>query len=85
MGCVWAEASRSSLHAAARQPHAELYMGLVEAGVGLIPGGGGCKEMVLRSIEAGSSIRPDARGEGVEIFEAIEEELRDDCEGEGFD
>jgi 3-hydroxyacyl-CoA dehydrogenase len=60
-----------SLHAAARQPHAELYMGLVEAGVGLIPGGGGCKEMVLRSIEAGTSIRPDARGEGVEIFEAI--------------
>ena len=60
-----------SLHAAARQPHAELYMGLVETGVGLIPGGGGCKEMVLRSIEAGSSIRPDARGEGVEIFEAI--------------
>jgi 3-hydroxyacyl-CoA dehydrogenase len=60
-----------SLHAAARQPHAELYMGLVETGVGLIPGGGGCKEMVLRVIEAGSSIRPDARGEGVEIFEAI--------------
>lgn len=60
-----------SLHAAARQPHAELYMGLVEAGVGLIPGGGGCKEMMIRSIEAGSSIRPDARGEGVEIFEAL--------------
>lgn len=60
-----------SLHAAARQPHAECYMGLVEAGVGLIPGGGGCKEMVLRTIEAGSSIRPDARGEGVEIFEAL--------------
>jgi 3-hydroxyacyl-CoA dehydrogenase len=60
-----------ALHAAARQPHAECYMGLVEAGVGLIPGGGGCKEMVLRTIEAGSSIRPDARGEGVEIFEAL--------------
>jgi 3-hydroxyacyl-CoA dehydrogenase len=60
-----------SLHAAARQPHAELYMGLVETGVGLIPGGGGCKEMLLRSIEAGSSIRPDARGESVEIFEAV--------------
>jgi len=28
-----------SLHAAARQPHAELYMGLVEVGVGLLPGG----------------------------------------------
>jgi 3-hydroxyacyl-CoA dehydrogenase len=59
------------LHGAARQPHAELYMGLVEAGVGLIPGGGGCKEMTIRSVEAGSSIRPDARGEGVEIFEAL--------------
>ncbi len=43
-----------SLHAAARHPHAELYMGLVEAGVGLIPGGGGCKEMLLRAIEAGA-------------------------------
>jgi 3-hydroxyacyl-CoA dehydrogenase len=37
------------LHAAARQAHAELYMGLVEAGVGLIPGGGGTKEMALRA------------------------------------
>ncbi len=37
-----------SLHGAARQVHAELYMGLVEAGVGLIPGGGGTKEMALR-------------------------------------
>jgi len=60
-----------SLHAAGRQPHAELYMGLVETGVGLIPAGGGCKEMLLRAIEAGSSIRPDARGESIEIFEAI--------------
>lgn len=59
------------LHAAARQPHAELYMGLVETGVGLIPAGGGCKEMALRSIEVGMSIRPDARGEGVEMFEAF--------------
>jgi len=60
-----------SLHAAARNPHAELYMGLVEAGVGLIPGGGGCKEMLLRTVEAGTSIRPDGRGEGVETFEAL--------------
>ena len=41
------------LHAARRQPHAETYMGLVEAGVGLIPAGGGTKEMLLRA-----SIRP---------------------------
>ncbi|MHB1020995.1 MAG: 3-hydroxyacyl-CoA dehydrogenase/enoyl-CoA hydratase family protein [Acidobacteriaceae bacterium] len=60
-----------SLHAAALQPHAELYMGLVETGVGLIPGGGGCKEMTLRAIEAATSIRPDGRGESVELMEAI--------------
>ena len=28
----------------------ETYMGLVEAGVGLIPGGGGCKEFVRRIV-----------------------------------
>jgi 3-hydroxyacyl-CoA dehydrogenase len=36
------------LHCARIQASAETYMGLVEVGVGLIPGGGGCKEMVLR-------------------------------------
>jgi 3-hydroxyacyl-CoA dehydrogenase len=30
------------------QASAELYMGLVEVGVGLIPGGGGCKELLVR-------------------------------------
>jgi len=37
-----------SLHADVIQAHAELYMGLVEFGVGLIPAGGGSKEMTLR-------------------------------------
>ena len=60
-----------SLHAAARQPHAELYMGLVEVGVGLLPGGGGCKEMLLRAVDSASSIRPDGRGESVETMEAL--------------
>jgi 3-hydroxyacyl-CoA dehydrogenase len=36
------------LHCAAVTTHAETYMGLVEVGVGLIPGWGGCKEMLLR-------------------------------------
>ena len=27
-------------------------MGLVETGVGLMPAGGGCKEMVLRALDA---------------------------------
>src|ERR1700722_13661118 len=60
-----------SLHAAARQPHAELYMGLVEVGVGLLPGGGGCKEMLLRAVDSATSIRPDGRGESVETLEAM--------------
>ena len=37
-----------SLYADAIQAHAELYMGLVEVGVGLIPAGGGTTEMVFR-------------------------------------
>ncbi|MEZ5815411.1 MAG: 3-hydroxyacyl-CoA dehydrogenase NAD-binding domain-containing protein [Alphaproteobacteria bacterium] len=36
------------LCADAIQAHAETYTGLVEAGVGVIPGWGGCKEMILR-------------------------------------
>ena len=31
--------------------HAETYMGLVEVGVGIIPGGGGVKELLLRNME----------------------------------
>jgi 3-hydroxyacyl-CoA dehydrogenase len=60
-----------SLHAASRQPHAELYMGLVEAGIGLLPGGGGCKEMTLRAVDAAQSVRPEGRGESVELMEAM--------------
>ncbi len=37
------------LHADAVQAAAESYIGLVEMGVGLIPGGGGTKEMTLRA------------------------------------
>ncbi|HLW77666.1 MAG TPA: 3-hydroxyacyl-CoA dehydrogenase/enoyl-CoA hydratase family protein, partial [Bryobacteraceae bacterium] len=36
------------LHCARVQASAETYIGLVEVGVGLIPAGGGCKELVLR-------------------------------------
>ena len=37
-----------SLHATRVQAAAETYMGLVEVGVGLIPGGGGTKELMVR-------------------------------------
>ena len=40
------------LHAARICAHAELYMGLVETSVGLIPAAGGCKEMLIRANEA---------------------------------
>ncbi|MDP9268122.1 MAG: 3-hydroxyacyl-CoA dehydrogenase NAD-binding domain-containing protein [Acidobacteriota bacterium] len=60
-----------TLHGAARQPHAELYLGMVEVGVGLIPGGGGCKEMTLRAVEQAEALRPGGRGESVEIMEAM--------------
>jgi 3-hydroxyacyl-CoA dehydrogenase len=43
------------LHTNRVQAAAETYMGLVEAGVGLIPAGGGAKEMLLRCSSAGST------------------------------
>ncbi len=65
-----------SLHAAARQPHAELYAGLVEVGVGLLPGGGGCKEMLLRAVDGASAARggkgsSDALAGSIEMLEAM--------------
>src|SRR5664279_3311625 len=62
-----------TLHAAARQPHAELYTGLVEVGVGLLPGGGGCKEMTLRALDKAYHVRPHGRGESVELMEAMKQ------------
>lgn len=41
-----------SLHCDRIQAHAELYMGLVEASVGVIPGGGGTKELAFRFTKA---------------------------------
>lgn len=40
-----------SLHTVSQVAHAETYMGLVELGVGLVPGGGGCKELLVRMME----------------------------------
>ena len=64
-----------SLHAAGRQPHAELYTGLVEVGVGLLPGGGGCKEMLLRAVDSAAASRGKVSGEAlagsVELMEAM--------------
>jgi 3-hydroxyacyl-CoA dehydrogenase len=64
-----------SLHAAARQPHAELYTGLVEVGVGLLPGGGGCKEMLLRAVDGAAAAHGKSSAEAlagsIEMLEAM--------------
>jgi 3-hydroxyacyl-CoA dehydrogenase len=40
-----------AMHAAKCLPNGETYMGLVEVGVGVIPAGGGCKEILVRLTE----------------------------------
>jgi 3-hydroxyacyl-CoA dehydrogenase len=54
-----------SLHSAKIQAAAEAYIGLVEVGVGLIPGGGGSKEMLIRANER------SAGGEDLDLFHAL--------------
>jgi 3-hydroxyacyl-CoA dehydrogenase len=53
------------LHSAKTQAAAEAYIGLVETGVGLIPGGGGTKEMLIRANEH------SAGGEDLDLFHAL--------------
>ncbi len=70
------------LHAARRQPHAETYIGLVESGVGLIPGGGGTKEMLLRAVDAATALappdpkdRPSRFAQSAEMLSALKRNL----------
>lgn len=52
--------------------HAELYMGLVEVGVGLVPAGGGCKELVRRLVNPLASAGSDDKIAGLQrAFETI--------------
>ena len=53
------------LHGAQVHAAAESYIGLVETGVGLIPGGGGTKEMLIRAGERA------AGGEDLDLFHAL--------------
>jgi len=48
-----------SMHAAAAIAHAETYMGLVEIGAGLLPAGGGTKELALRAVQAAAAADAD--------------------------
>jgi 3-hydroxyacyl-CoA dehydrogenase len=62
--CEW------SLHADLVQAHAELYIGLVEVGVGLLPAGGGTKELLFRFA------RDLAPYEEADPFEAVKRAFR---------
>jgi 3-hydroxyacyl-CoA dehydrogenase len=46
-------------------------MGLVETGVGLLPAGGGCKEMTMRVVESSSSVREGGRVESVDVQDGL--------------
>ena len=70
-GICFGGGTEISLHAAQRQAHFELYTGLVETGVGLVPAGGGCKEMLLRALSAADEVKNDPRGDSVEVLDAI--------------
>ena len=54
-----------SMHCDRVQAHAELYMGLVEVGVGILPSGGGTKELLFRFTQ------DVAKYEDADLFEAV--------------
>ena len=60
-----------ALHGDRIQAAAESYIGLVEAGVGLIPAGGGAKEMIARSVEGLPDPRADLLPRIQKVFETI--------------
>jgi len=49
---------------------AESYIGLVEVGVGLVPGGGGCKEMIIRHLSE-NMVEADVLKASQKVFEMI--------------
>jgi 3-hydroxyacyl-CoA dehydrogenase len=60
-----------ALHSDAVQAAAETYMGLVETGVGIIPGWGGCKEMLLRHVGPVQQDAAKAMGATAPVFQTI--------------
>ncbi len=60
------------MHSAHMLAAAESYVGLVEVGVGLIPGAGGCKELVMRYLgEAPQSVSYDPNPAVQKVFEVV--------------
>ena len=59
------------MHSDAINAYAETYMGLVEVGVGLLPGGGGTKEMSLRAIQLAQQFNTDVQPFIIKNFQQI--------------
>ena len=59
------------LHADAVNAYAETYMGLVEIGVGLLPAGGGTKEMSMRAIQLAQQMNCDVQPFIIKNFQQI--------------
>ncbi len=70
-GLTLAGGCEIALHADRVQAAAESYIGLVETGVGLIPAGGGTKEMVARATGGAAGVRADPMGFVQAAFETI--------------
>jgi 3-hydroxyacyl-CoA dehydrogenase len=59
------------LHSDGINAYAETYLGLVEIGVGLLPAGGGTKEMSLRAIQLAQQNKADVQPFIIKYFEQI--------------
>lgn len=73
------------LHADAIVAHAETYMGLVEIGVGILPAGGGTKEMALRAIRLASQNGADVTPFLIKNYQNIALAKVSRCADELFD
>jgi 3-hydroxyacyl-CoA dehydrogenase len=60
-----------TMHATAAMAHAETYMGLVEIGAGLLPAGGGTKELAVRAVQTATAAEADVGPFIVRAFRLI--------------
>jgi 3-hydroxyacyl-CoA dehydrogenase len=70
-GMTFGGGAEFCLHSDAINASAETYMGLVEIGVGLLPAGGGTKEMSMRAIELAQKNKTDVQPFIIKNFEQL--------------
>jgi 3-hydroxyacyl-CoA dehydrogenase len=73
------------MHATAALAHAETYMGLVEIGAGLLPAGGGTKELALRAAQFSAAAEADVGSLIIRAFRLIGLAKVSSCADELFD